>query len=762
MSSAEDGMGARFVFDLHPDGLGKSGASFIADPDLGFITSSELGFTLCAMEYFKELKWRYPVLLAPPFPMLGRGDVCRALFTQASNSIRTGAEYVVAQVQLVERNFAQYVFHPESAVGTDITLLPGCPLVRVDGLRFKPIGINLAVPQLQPTDKALYMDVLNGRNDRRAAHQVNCMFRGKRDAPLAGTCILTTAVYEHVQARLGSGASLATRFPTPPHNRPIKTLTWTNPPDGLGVGHLWTKTTASVNFSEHAQLLNPPTAEGMKPAILQVPGHLDDEDLRAWLRENDGTIFVQLNRKERNIKLCALKAATDLISMRYHFSAVAGQKIREYYQKKFDDAAAVPAVLDVLRDICPLPMAEQKLEFLGSVRNHRVNASSSLYPPAKYESGMEFDWELGYWCLQVLIALIDQAPVLASRVVNSGGCEVALTLARVCLLKPAGGYVQIAISAIQLLNHILSQVIVEVPITAGEEEDFANRTLEKVGKEPLGGLDVKHKAGTRWLLDGVMPTHNSNSRARYAKLQAGIPKRDQAFILQRLGEAGACELLIDLFPVLPSAEAALSAVKLFDALLSIPTNCLRINCKGVVSRVQSVQNTFRTSQECFEFIENTLLPKMQGSAELETTRLGVEHARSPALKGKPWMEETVLLGQVALPQKSTASPFRQTFGWSQHLQYGAFQDKRYQDKVRLARDEVMRSTVGSGLSSTYSSGFGLGKARSSPDLAETLTDFPRMRPDGWQKSWMDYARPQPTSYLRAYKTASTTAATYRS
>merc|ERR1712118_368789 len=189
---------------------------------------------------------------------------------------------------------------------------------------------------------------------------------------------------------------------------------------------------------------------------------------------------------------------------------------------------------------------------------------------------------------------------------------------------------------------------------------------------------------------------------RYAKLQATIPKRDPAFILQRLGEAGACELLIDLFPVLPSAEAALSAVKLFDALLSIPTNCLRINCKGVVSRVQSVQNTFRTSQECFEFIENSLLPKMQGSAELETTPLGVEHMRSPALKGKPWQEEAVLLGQVALPQKpSLASPFRQTFGWSQHLP-GSFQDKSYQDRVRVARDDLMRSTGGSSFS-TYSS-----------------------------------------------------------
>jgi hypothetical protein len=685
------------------------------------------------MEYYKELKWRYPVLLAPPFPMLGRGDVCRALFTQASTAIRSGSEYVVAQVQLVERNFAQYVFHPESTTGTDVTLIPGSPLVRVDGLRFKPVGMNLAVPQLQPTDKALYLDVLNGRNDRRAAHQVNCMFRGKRDAPVAGTCVLTTAVYEHVQARLGSGASLATRFPTPPHNRPIKTLSWTNPPDGLGVGHVWTKETAPVNFSERPKLPE-----------LQVPGHLDDEDLRAWLRENDSTIFVQLNRRERNIKLCALKAATDLISMRYHHSAVEGQKIREYYQKKFDDSAAVPAVLDCLRDICPLPMATQQIEFLGSVRNHRHNATTHHAP--KYESGMEFDWELGYWCLQVLIALIDQAPVLASRVVNSGGCEVALTLARVCLLKPAGGYVQIAVAALQLLNHILSQVCLEVPIELGAEEDLANKTLEKVGKDPLGGLDVKHKPGSRWLLDGVLRSQTT----RYAKLQATIPRRDQAFILQRLGEAGACELLIDLFPVLPSAEAALSAVKLFDALLSNPTNRLRIDCKGVVARVQSLQNTYHTSQECFEFIENTLLPKMQGSAELETTRLGVEHARSPALKGKPWREEAVLLGQVALPEHPTmASPFRQTFGWSQHLP-GSFRDKVYQDRVRQAREEVMRSTAGSSFG-TRTSGFGLARSRSSPDIAQTLLEFPRMRPDGSTKgTWMDYARPQPKTFDHNY------------
>jgi hypothetical protein len=237
---------------------------------------------------------------------------------------------------------------------------------------------------------------------------------------------------------------------------------------------------------------------------------------------------------------------------------------------------------------------------------------------------------------------------------------------------------------------------------------------------------------------------------RYAKLQATIPKRDQGFILQRLGDAGACELLIDLFPVLPSAEAALSAVKLFDALLSNPTNRLRIDCKGVVARVQSVQNTFRSSHECFEFIENSLLPKMQGSAELETTPLGVEHTRSPAFKGKPWKEETVLLGQVALPEKpSLPSPFRQTFGWSQHLP-GSFQDKTYQDRVRLAREEVMRSTAGS-FGSTYSSGFGLAKSRSSPDLAQTLLEFPRMHPNGGQKNWMDYARPQPTSYMHGYR-----------
>jgi hypothetical protein len=359
---------------------------------------------------------------------------------------------------------------------------------------------------------------------------------------------------------------------------------------------------------------------------------------------------------------------------------------------------------------------------------------------------MEFDWELGYWCLQVLIALIDHAPVLASRVVNSGGCEVALTLARVCLFKPAGGYVQIAITAIQLLNHILSQVCMEVQIDPGEEEDLANKTLEKVGKDPLGGLDIKHKPGSRWLLDGVLRSQTT----RYAKLQATIPKRDQGFILQRLGDAGACELLIDLFPVLPSAEAALSAVKLFDALLSNPTNRLRIDCKGVVARVQSVQNTFRSSHECFEFIENSLLPKMQGSAELETTPLGVEHTRSPAFKGKPWKEETVLLGQVALPEKpSLPSPFRQTFGWSQHLP-GSFQDKTYQDRVRLAREEVMRSTAGS-FGSTYSSGFGLAKSRSSPDLAQTLLEFPRMHPNGGQKNWMDYARPQPTSYMHGYR-----------
>merc|ERR1719252_560049 len=211
---------------------------------------------------------------------------------------------------------------------------------------------------------------------------------------------------------------------------------------------------------------------------------------------------------------------------------MAKQQIREYYQKKFDDAAAVPAVLDTLRDICPLPMAKQQIEFLGSVRNHRVNATTHHAP--KYESGMEFDWELGYWCLQVLIALIDQAPVLASRVVNSGGCEVALTLARVCLLKPAGGYVQIAITALKLLNHILSQVDIEVQIEAGEEEDLANKTLEKVGKDPLGGLDMKHKPGSRWLLDGVLRSQTT----RYAKLQATIPKRDQAFIRRGSAERG--------------------------------------------------------------------------------------------------------------------------------------------------------------------------------------------------------------------------------
>ena len=48
-----------------------------------------------------------------------------------------------------------------------------------------------------------------------------------------------------------------------------------------------------------------------------------------------------------------------------------------------------------------------------------------------------------YWCLECLTALVDQAPVLASRVINSGGGEVALTLLRVSLVKPAGGYVQV-------------------------------------------------------------------------------------------------------------------------------------------------------------------------------------------------------------------------------------------------------------------------------------------------------------------------------
>ena len=56
---------------------------------------------------------------------------------------------------------------------------------------------------------------------------------------------------------------------------------------------------------------------------------MDLEDLRAWLRENDATIFTQLNRRERWIKLAAVKAATDLVSLRYHHSAGEGQKIRE-------------------------------------------------------------------------------------------------------------------------------------------------------------------------------------------------------------------------------------------------------------------------------------------------------------------------------------------------------------------------------------------------------------------------------------------------
>merc|ERR1719375_2767378 len=137
---------------------------------------------------------------------------------------------------------------------------------------------------------------------------------------------------------------------------------------------------------------------------------------------------------------------------------------------------------------------------------------------------------------------------------------------------------------------------------------------------------------------------------------------------------------------------------------------------------------------------------MNGLSELETTPLGVEHSRPIGLKHTHWKEEAVLLGQVALPESpSLASPFRSTFGWSQHLP-GSFRDKTYQDRVRMARDEVMRSTAGSSFA-TYSSGFGLAKSRSSPDLAETLLEFPRMRPDGWQKTWMDFARPQPKPYV---------------
>lgn len=230
--------------------------------------------------------------------------------------------------------------------------------------------------------------------------------------------------------------------------------------------------------------------------------------------------------------------------------------------------------------------------------------------------------------------------------------------------------------------------------------------------DPLGGLDVNHKPGSRWTLDGVLPVRTT----RYALLQATVPRRDRSGVLERLGGAGACELLVDLFPVLPSVEAAADSAVLFAALLEDPGNSLRVDCKGVIGRVLTLQQTFRTSPELHQFIDEVLLPKLQGWSELETTPLGTEHNRPPALRSKPWQEHTVMLGDLPLaaagaPVYGASGPARGANTTMRHTFASSFG----------ARSPAMTASTGfhsaqTTMSRTAMSGFGLGASKSASAL----------------------------------------------
>jgi len=301
-------------------------------------------------------------------------------------------------------------------------------------------------------------------------------------------------------------------------------------------------------------------------------------------------------------------------------------------------------------------------------------------------------------------------------------------------VKPAGGYVQVACTAVHLLLCVLRMAEFVVDLSPGDKEDCANRLLQREGLEPpLGGLDVEHKPFKRhnWLLDGVLPTRTT----RYKFLQASITRRERSDIVQRLGEAGACELLVDLFPLLPSVESAMDAVILFAALMENPQNRLRVDCKGVIGRIQSLQTTYKTNRDLAQYIDEVLLPKMQGTSELLTTPLGTEHGRPAALRGKPWMEQAVLMGEVAGAAGGRATPvdakmFRNTSEVFRNTFQSSFGARSPQGTYTSGFRSTARSQRGSAtMSRTAMSGFnvsgGFGGGNLSTSASSPNFGFPK-------------------------------------